>query len=675
MSIRWPKACLFLVFAFSDWVAPLSSLAQADVAGSPQLHHSLTVMGYDDIPVKWDMKGTTQVFLNEGINSLKEGQYLRAIDQLTKALDEDKDVLPARYYRAIALKLLMIQKSPMSLGFTGTTTPEDHLGHALEDISYYIKKNSKSIEGQLEAGKIEILNRQTSKAIRYFEKAIDIDSDDPRGYYYLGIGHLGSGALSKAEKNFEKCNKVDSSFTSGLMQLAAIEIRKNKDVHAGLPFVERTLAVDSMQQEARAFRMMSSIERSEWKKALDDSNFLLHYDPTNLMIRISRSQALAKLDSFDLAFADIKRVLEATSVHENFFVGKQTAEDKRIDVQNVGYYLLKKMYGLDDKNRLIVKKAFCQLTLGEYDAATATIKKLDKAEDSAIAEYIYAIALEHNGMIAESEEHFSYALDLDDEIFDAHKKRAIIRTNKGKWKLAIMDFDAMERLNKGFILTYKLRGVAYYELNAFEKAVEDFDRFLAVDTTDLECYLNRAMSYRNLKNYPMSIRDFINAKEYKQIDFPKLHREIDSMLMNGDTVQLNEFALHVMKIPSKSGFGIDLELIKVKLMHFQRKWAFIDFRFSQLVLRKIDGDNKQYISCTMTAKGARFVDVGKFDEAIDMYNEALSYDKENFITYLERGQLQIKLNNPTKAGKDLSEAARLGDKRAEAMLMKLKPIE
>lgn len=630
------------------------------------LHETLTVWDYADVPIQWDMKGREQAFLNEGVNSLKEGGYGLAIDQLSKALELDPSISVARYYRSIAYKRSESGKA-IEPGLYQYRVASVVQQAALEDIKWYVKENPKSYEGRLEWGKILMINWQAREAIKEFKRAIDLSPRDPRGCYYLGMALMESGDLSEATEQFEKCLNLDPTFTSGLMQIAFIEMNRKKDLKASISYVDRVLSIDSMERNARLIRFMIRTQEQKTKLALDDMSFLLTYEPTNWKLRISKAYLLIELESYDPAFSEIRRVLEATNISENFFVGKQTANDRRIDIQNAGYYVIRKVYGMDDQTASSIRKAFCLLAVGKYDKCLTTLIQMRNSESNPVATYLRAIALEHRDEYEAGLVYYEKTLALDDEVFDAHKKRAIMLTNLGKWKQAVEHFNAMVRLNPEFVPAYKLRGVAYYFLDDYRQSIRDFDHVIEKDTNDREVFYNRGMCYMNLKDTIPGLRDLIRAKEFKSIDFIALHAKVDRLMLKGDSLALHTYAELVMKVPSHQGWGADVEIMKVKLMHFERNWTFIHDRYLRLVYQKTGGDDVRYIASTITAEAVRQMEAGDYKSAAKLFDRALGYNKSNAMAYLERGALMLKMDQRDSAMQNFSQAAELGDQRAARM--------
>lgn len=179
------------------------------------------------------------------------------------------------------------------------------------------------------------------------------------------------------------------------------------------------------------------------------------------------------------------------------------------------------------------------------------------------------------------------------------------------------------------------------------------------------------MSYKRMGNDLLFLTDLVQSRKFHEINLPDLAAVLDRHIQQGDTAILKAYAVQLMKIPSRYGFGIDLEVMKVKLMQLERNWLFINERYNRLVLKKTYGDNPSYISYTMSAKASQFLDENDLGEAISLLDKSLKYDNRNWLAYHERGMAWLKRNETEKALADFELAAGLGDLRAAEKARKL----
>src|SRR5687768_2320912 len=99
-----------------------------------------------DLNFRWDMKGNVQVFMNEGINYLKEGNPALAISNFDEVIKLDSLSWVSFYYRGVCKKNLF------------------KLEEAEQDFLISKRINPKSAETYIELGEVYHLQNAFSKA-------------------------------------------------------------------------------------------------------------------------------------------------------------------------------------------------------------------------------------------------------------------------------------------------------------------------------------------------------------------------------------------------------------------------------------------------------------------------------------------------------------------------------
>ena len=338
--------------------------------GKLALQMATGIWKYDKVPIEWTMAGKTQALLNDGMNDLSEGKFKVAIGTLTSVLLEDSSLLAARYYRAMANKI--------------SGNPKE----AISDLLDIVADHPNLYEANLELGKVFLLTGNYDQAIKFFNKVILLSPNRVEGYYYLGIYSLSKANIEEAKSHFMKCEELDSQFVDSKIQLGLIEIEKSRRPSFALPYINRALRIDSTNRESRwlRFRITNQLTSGD---ALRDINYLMELYPLEPGIRLERAFHLIRLESFDLAFADLKMVLDMVPVSENAYIGQQTNIDKWIDFQYAGHYVVSKIYSLPESDAFIVKKAFCQLVNQQPVGCTTTLSPIIKPERNPVFNYTW----------------------------------------------------------------------------------------------------------------------------------------------------------------------------------------------------------------------------------------------------------------------------------------------
>ncbi|HWA33764.1 MAG TPA: hypothetical protein VG737_06525, partial [Cyclobacteriaceae bacterium] len=98
---------------------------------------------------------------------------------------------------------------------------------------------------------------------------------------------------------------------------------------------------------------------------------------------------------------------------------------------------------------------------------------------------------------------YNKALLMDNDIFDAHKKRAIYRYEANNWKGAYEDLNQMRRINPSSPATFRLSGMIKSNLKDYYGCIIDMAAFVKTDTTDFESWQVKAFCHMQVKTIRM----------------------------------------------------------------------------------------------------------------------------------------------------------------------------
>lgn len=606
------------------------------------MHYTRTVFDFNNVPVTWNMKGEVQAYLNEGINSLNEGNIEGAIGQLTEAVKLDNTLWIAYYYRAVCYKI--------------SDKPQEALSDLLEADALH----DDQFEINLEIAKVYIILKQGQPAERFLNKAIKIRPADVQAFF--------TNNLDGAWDFFKKCDEVKPDFPDSKVQMGVISLQRN-DMEGGMALFDKAIQLDSMQADARQARLLIRLEaRMDLSRALDDANFLLAYNQFHPGWRMARAYLLIQYNDFEAAFRDIKRVLDATAMNQDTFLWRRRRVEQSIDIQNAGRYLSSRIYGLSDKNQVIMKKAFCQIVIGKYDDALKTIATSLQSDTSPAFLYLKGLANELMGYWQDAQPYYNKALARDNDIFDLHRKRGNYHSARQEWAQAEKDFDVMEKLYPDVMVTYRVRGIARYYNKKYKEAFEDLNRYLKSDSMNLECIAFRGRCYQEMGMMMPGLKDLSKGNEFNWIDFNRANDLMDTLVWKEDSERLTEFVGYFSRFFPFPAVSSRAEMLELKLMLAAKLWLQIEAEWNDFKDAPIVRGDKRFGSILFTAYGASLVERRNLNEALQLFTEAIKFDKNNAYAYYERGKLLIQLREIAKATDDLSKALSLGDRRATKYL-------
>ncbi len=638
-----------LLFIFS---LAFPAIAQDELFGEMVGQHALEtnrLLSYEDIALEWKMTGKLQVHLNEGINNLFEDNPLLAETNFTELLKEDSRIWEAYYYRGISRK------------------QSGKLEEARKDILRVIETNHMIYECYLELGKICLLEKKEKEAGKYFDKSIRVAPSRPLAYYLKANLQLVDRQYKEAAKTFNVCLLRDSLFYDARIKLGILEIIKEEQLKAGLPYFNRVIKSDSLQRYALLFRSMVNFQ-TDPRQSLSDLNHVVRFSPHNTLILYLRGVLLTELGDYRKSFKDFNEIIEITSESDNNFVGKQTAIDKKIDIQNAGVYTLTRLYGLQEEDGLNIRKAYCLIVIGKYAESIRAINETSVSETDPLCLFLKGVASEHGGNHKDAWMYYNKALKLDNNILDAHKKKGIYEQELKQWDKSIVNFSEALRINPETYVVYKIRGISYFHANKFPEAINDFSRYLERDTTDNEIIASRGMAYLSDNKPIMASVDFARSGSLHMLDYQKLFVQLDSVLQKGDTTQVLSY---LNQITSKAPAFTEGYALKMKILLYQQNWEAINKEIDWAIRNRRQNSHPVHHSYLLTIKAINSGRGNRYEEAIVGLNEAIEYDQNNALAFLERGKLMLATGKNNKAITDLRKALSLGQDEAGGLLKKI----
>jgi tetratricopeptide (TPR) repeat protein len=608
----------------------LPTLGQIDVAKCLQGGVALLQKPSDYLPieVKWDMKGEVQVAVNEGLNYLQEGNPQQSILHFTRSLQLDSSLWVSYYYRGICFKSLF------------------RLKEAERDLITACRLHSGLAEAQVELGEVYGLQKLLLKARECFNNAVKTNPSLVQGYFALGIIEPDK---RKALNFFVQCNEVNPHFAPAYVAQAMIVFKE--DDNRSLDLLNHALQVDPSYVPAYFWRGLKYESLHQLQKSMEDWNRSVSFNPGNPFFLMMRGFLYLELGNFDNAFSDLRKALLAQEVSRDKFTGGQTALDKRIDIQAAALYFIKNGYGLQESSFGLLKKAFCFLLIDKNKSAISAITKAEWFEPSATAYYLMAIAYENLNRHDSAFIFYDKALRLDNDIFDAHKKRSIYRYELKDWKGSYADLDEMIRILPGSGVPYRLKGMIKFQQGDYEGSVVDLTRFLKTDSVDADALRERGVAFFKLGKRPEAMADFSNLLYLEPKNFSLYSDVVKNYLFLGDTLHavgiLKRYASHLKQYPPHLVLAkILVNLKKDDLARIEVDSVAALVKSSNQAIPEIDSDIR-YL------EGRIDLNHGAYDDAIKKFNNALRIFPGNLTARYFRAKAYLYQGHAKKALDDL----------------------
>lgn len=581
---------------------------------------------YKKIPIVWNFDGKTQREFNAGLTALEEERYEQAIVSFDEAIALTPSLWISYYYRGLCLKI------------TGK------LDQALADLKFAYEKSGGKYEIAYEIGEIFQHKEELSSALKYFDEAKDLAPNEVEGYYGIANVAFLNFDADKAVRFYKKCMDVNPNFPNAYLKAGLLRLFVNRRENKAFEYFDKAIEVAPNFQEGLFWRGLINIEFNNIDKALVDWNKLIQLNPQKPFYTLIRGYLHIELNDFERAFTDLKNAVIAMEVDENAFEfgSKAKATSKRIDLQASSHYLMRNIFGLSDEAASPMKKAYCLIVKAKYEEA---IKDLDRSlalEPSAAGYLLKATTLEYLEKHDSSLLYLDKTLKLDNDIFEAHKKRAIYRSSLRDWRGATTDFMAMERLQPESIITYKLRGQLKSAFNDHYGCIIDLTRYLKSDSFNIDIIKLRAHSQFQVGNYKGYKEDYTTLVKLDTLELD--HRQglyVAHMLLK-DTASAEAVLIESAKRFPTKAFPI---LQQMELLLWRKEWNKALFYYSLYTDKVIFKDDQQR-SEALYLKGLAHLGRGESALALESFEKSIEAGKlGNFVNldaHYERGRLNLK---------------------------------
>jgi tetratricopeptide (TPR) repeat protein len=348
-------------------------------------------------------------------------------------------------------------------------------------------------------------------------------------------------------------------------------------------------------------------------------------------------------------------------INEDKFVGGQTILDRQIDLKAGISYLIANGYGLDEEAFTLLKKSFCLLLAEEYPEALTSINQAEQKQRSATVYFIKALILERNRYHPNAFEYYDKALALDNDIYDAHRKKCVYYFEVHDWKNAHVELREMFRLQPASPVGHRLRGMIRFAQGYYGPAIGDFSEFIKADSTDDEIILMRSVSYMSVGLLKESLKDrlLLAKRNPKKWEFHEVLVE-NYLLLKDTTGALEILQTFRVNNPEES-YAPYLKIIEIYIN--QERWA--DAQAELIKSEKML--NLSYLiseqSLILFWKGmVAFHHRKDPQEAIAQFDKSIKLNSGNPEVKYQRAQVYESMGQRKRAVSDYEELMNLGFK-------------
>lgn len=209
---------------------------------------------------------------------------------------------------------------------------------------------------------------------------------------------------------------------------------------------------------------------------------------------------------------------------------------------------------------------------------------------------------------------------------------------------------------------YNNRGIAYYFLKEYNKAISDYGKAIEINPEFEIAYNNRGSAYRNLEEYYKAILDYSKAIEINSIYSNAYHnRGIVYLNLKEYNNAIFDFSKTIEINPEYSTAYIYRGIVYEDLEEYNK--AISDF--SKAI--EINPDD----AIAYFNRGVAYKNSKEYSKAISDYSKAIEINPNEAETYYNRGIAYYILKMTSKACEDIKIAFSLGSQKAMEFLQEV----
>ena len=316
------------------------------------------------------------------------------------------------------------------------------------------------------------------KAIRHYNKAIELKPDFHLASNNRGIAYGKKGDFDSAIKDFNK----------------AIELNPNLS-------------------EAYNNRGLAYEKKGEIDTAIHNHNKAIELSPNDAEAYNNRGVTYGKKGDFDSAIKDFNKAIELNPNDAKAYNNSGVAYDGKGEIDTAIHNYskaieLKPVYADAYSNR-----ATAYLQKGEVDNAIKDLTKtIELKPDDFGAYYNRGIAHSKKGEFDNAIQNYDKAIELKPDYANAYYSRGNAYAQKGELDNAIKDLTKTIELKPDYAIAYNNRGVAHSEKAEFDNAIQNLDKAIEINPDFAKAYSNRGEAWMHLREWDKAKADFIAAR-------------------------------------------------------------------------------------------------------------------------------------------------------------------
>ena len=317
--------------------------------------------------------------------------------------------------------------------------------------------------------KLHRLKRVEAKMI--FTQAIDLDAKHAKSYYQRALIHKHFNETDKALEDFKQVTLLEADHkTEAHFEIGQIKVAQ-KDYKGSVIDFSIVLNEDSTNSKAYYLRGVSNKLSNQHEVAIIDFKKAILFDSTNIKAYYEKGVSEFELNRFEDAITSLTKVVSKDENHALAY-----------------FYRADANYEEASRKEFDHKKRHLHEALNDYNKALSLDEKLEEAYfdrgevKMELHDYIGAIA------------DFKKAIEIKSNDLEAHYLKAMCNYHYGYEEIANKEMLEILKMNPNFTAAQYFVAVHLYEKQEYKLALVEFDKLFKIETPQADAYVFRGYS-------------------------------------------------------------------------------------------------------------------------------------------------------------------------------------
>lgn len=472
-------------------------------------------------------------------------------------------------------------------------------------------------------GRIELQKENFTQAIRYFNQALKINSNDHYTYYLRGIAKFNLDDITGAEMDY-------------------------------------TIAINLLPYYAEFFHNRANTRSMQLKheSAFEDYARAIELDSTDASIFFNRARTFMSLKRYDEAIKDCDKAISLNYNHEGIYILRGSAKaggkyykDAIKDMNLVLNYNPKYMLGFIQRGKIFTE-------LNKIDSALMDLNYVLAADsNNTYALFSRAAAEMKRKNYPEAITDLDHIIKLSPYNSYAYFNKAIILINTDKKRAALKEFENVVKINPKHITSVFYLGKIKADLKDYLGALAEYDKCIEIYPSFSNAYYEKSVVKNRMGLIDEAKEDYDKAMalgNLEDLETENLTQEkiayMNSLVqLSGDFIDANE-----------EGNRIQYQFFDIDMLPIFVVNSDSDKRSANGIYDAFQKDN-YYDAVVNLSNEPTQQNIQLISNKIETLNQTLTSSPKNAPTYLNRALAFSSIQNFNDAFSDYDHALQIDD--------------